>query len=105
MYKIGNLNDPNVFWSNDIGWVDLDSADLFSREQQTQLRLPLEGHWVPLWTIDVTQFARLIAECEACGIFDDRLDRVADSMDLELDEVVSIINRAQARWDADKAKV
>lgn len=106
-YKIGNLKNPTLFWSNEIGWVDQYEADVFSRDQQTYLNLPIEGHWVPLWSIDLAQFSRFIAECEACGVFTDKekMQEVADSMDLEFHQVFSIINRAQNCWDEEKEKV
>jgi hypothetical protein len=49
----------------------VDSADLFSVDEQSYLNLPMEGYWVPLWSVDLIQFARLLAECEACGVFND----------------------------------
>lgn len=108
MFLIGNKLEPHEFWSNEDGWVDQDDADLFDRDEQKYLNLPTEGYWVPLWSIDLTQFARFIAECEAAGIFNDdeeRLNQVAESMDLEFDQVLSIIDRAQNRWDEEKQRV
>lgn len=107
MFMIGNRTDPTTFWSNEDGWVDQDSADLFSRDEQTYLTLPVEGYWVPLWSMDLIQFARLIDECEACGMFndDDRLQQVADSMDCTIEQVASIIDRAKIRWDEEKDRV
>jgi hypothetical protein len=36
----------NLFWSNDIGWVDKTSATEFTKEETEYLNLPLDGQWV-----------------------------------------------------------
>ena len=52
------------------------------------------------WENDAVQFPRLIAEAEAAGAFtDDVLSDMADSMDLEVAQVVELVSRAQERWD------
>lgn len=57
------------------------------------------------WKNDAIQFPRLIAELEAAGALDtELLSQVALSMDLTLDEVTELVDRAQATWDALKAK-
>lgn len=85
------------FWSNEDGWVDLASATKFTPDEYKSLNLPIGGTWITLWEINAVQFARFIAECEACGVFSDevRMEEVAESMDLELDEVYEIISNAQ----------
>lgn len=58
------------------------------------------------WKNDAIQFPRLIAELEAAGALDtELLSQVALSMDLTLDEVTELVDRAQATWDALKAKM
>jgi hypothetical protein len=37
-----------LYWSNQDGWVDSSSADLFSVEEMEVVRLPLDGSWVPM---------------------------------------------------------
>lgn len=63
-----------------------------------------------LWSDDEVQFARLIAEMEAAGVFnvlDVReiaghptvKESLLDSMDLDWDEVMEVVDRAQEVWD------
>ena len=56
------------------------------------------------WQDDNLQFPRLLAELEAIGAFADDalLRRVAEEMDLEPDEVLELVSRAQAKWDTTK---
>ena len=98
MFFIKNTTNSNLFWNNENGWVDFDSADSFSVEEQRSLNLPNEGEWISAWEVDTVQFARFIDECQAAGIFDDdeSLSQVAESMDLEIDEVYNIIDRAMS---------
>jgi hypothetical protein len=46
MYKIRNVLISEWWWSNDIGWVDYDSADRFDEEEKDSLWLPFDGEWV-----------------------------------------------------------
>jgi hypothetical protein len=39
-------SDDGLFWSNEDGWVDKDSATKFSTYERQMLRLPLDGKWV-----------------------------------------------------------
>jgi hypothetical protein len=101
-------NDRNTeYWSNDLGWVGIDDATRFSAADITRLSLPIGGRWITLWEIDTLQFARFIAECEACYVFadTDRLNQVADSMDLDIDEVCELIDRATQQWDKYKTRL
>lgn len=106
MYVIANEKGTE-FWSNDDGWVDIASASRFSKQDTELLNLPVGGHWVTLWEVNALQFARFIAECEACGVFNDetRLQQVAEEMDLDTDEVFELVSRAQKFWDAYKASL
>lgn len=52
----------------------------------------------PLWEDDKVQFARLIAELEAAGVFElddsDTMRFLRESMDLETHEIMDIVERA-----------
>ena len=107
MYIISNQAKTEV-WSNENGWVDADSATRFSRKETQQFSLPTDGQWVALWEVDSLQFIRLIAECESYGVFSNSLPtmrKVAEEMDLDLDDLFEIISRAQERWDKYKTKL
>ena len=47
---IANVNDSNLYWNNEIGYVDIYSADRYSQEDKElyQDRLPVEGKWLNL---------------------------------------------------------
>lgn len=107
MYLIQNRSDPNQFWSDTAkAWVTPDEASRISRSDQARRVLPVGSTWVYAWQVDLIQFARFIAEFEATGGFDqDALVDVSISMDLELEYVEQIIDRAQRRWDAEKEKI
>jgi len=44
MYLIRSLNEP-LYWSNDLGWVDRQSATQFSHVEHLRLRPPAGGIW------------------------------------------------------------
>ena len=57
----------------------------------------------PLWLNDELQFARVIAEAEAEGVWTPEvIDGLCEQMDLEPDEVCQLLARAQHRWDQAK---
>lgn len=60
-----------------------------------------------LWDMDVIQFARLIAEMGAIGIPDslENWEALRENMDLSKDELYSLFERAQLRWDAAVAQL
>jgi hypothetical protein len=95
-YLIKNKKQMN-FWSNEWGWTDVQSADLFSADEKKTLNLPVDGMWITIWEAKSVQFFRFIAECEACGVFsdEDHMQEVADGMDLELQDLFGIISQAQ----------
>jgi hypothetical protein len=95
------------FWSNDNGWTDIGSATHFTQDETRSLNLPTGGTWVTLWEVNCLQFTRFIAECEACGVFndEDRLAQVAESMDIEINDVYELVSRAQEFWDNYKDKL
>lgn len=49
MYVIQNINDPTMFWSNESGWTDIDSADSFTLAERLRLNLPVDGQWLQLY--------------------------------------------------------
>ena len=57
------------------------------------------------WENNKIQFPRFIAEAEAAGAFTPQvIEDMAKSMDLEEGDVVQLVDRAQAEWDAIVAK-
>lgn len=45
VYKIYSF-DEELWWSNEDGWVDLDSATGFTAEEHTWMNPPIGGRWV-----------------------------------------------------------
>ena len=107
MFFIINEKNKNLFWNNENGWGSFDTSDSFSTEDKESLNLPQEGEWISAWEVDTIQFARFIDECQAVGVFndDDRLSQVAESMDLEIDEIYNIIDRAMSLFERTKEKI
>ena len=48
LYVIRSTIDPADYWSNEFGWTDNDSRDVFGDYDRQTLRLPLDGEWVRL---------------------------------------------------------
>ena len=48
MYIIASNTESDLFWSNEIGWVDVNSATQFSSDDRFNLNLPIGGDWVEL---------------------------------------------------------
>ena len=44
-YLIQREDNSAMFWSNEYGWTDIESADSFSIEEIESLRLPMQGKW------------------------------------------------------------
>ncbi len=44
-YLIRNTKDQDFAWSNDLGWVDDFSLDLFDEDEVQYLNLPIDGEW------------------------------------------------------------
>lgn len=42
------VTNGQLYWSNDLGWVDKDSADEFTSDERNKLNLPMGGSWVLL---------------------------------------------------------
>lgn len=45
IYVIYN-QDEDAYWSNDEGWVDIESADKFTLAEKMKYNLPLGGEWL-----------------------------------------------------------
>lgn len=66
------------------------------------------GPQVNTWDRDDIQFARLLAELETVGAFatpegEQALVDVSYEMDVDIEDVWSLLERAQAKWDKIKA--
>ncbi len=48
MYKIVNINDKKLFWSNCYGWTERRNAELFTTEERNKRNLPIEGKWIKI---------------------------------------------------------
>lgn len=47
LFAIQCVNDPELFWSNEYGWVEFDcGVDYFTEDETNYLNLPIEGKWV-----------------------------------------------------------
>jgi len=46
MYAIRNVHDDQLFWSNDLGWVESPDESVFTAEERKTLSLPIDGKWV-----------------------------------------------------------
>jgi hypothetical protein len=105
MYVIQDLHG-DAFWSNAEGWVDWEWADRFTEEERLTFRLPTHARWVTVWEATAVQFAELLAKCSVAGVFGDeeRMQVVADSMSMDVEDVFSLVKRAQKIWDDFKAR-
>lgn len=58
------------------------------------------------WNDNSIQFPRLIAELEAVGAFTPQVtESLCESMDLTVDEISELVDRAQAKWDEIKGNL
>ena len=56
------------------------------------------------WFNDKLQFARLIAECMAQGVFTiDVVNKLTRAMDLDPGSIFELVDRAQELWDKNKS--
>ena len=105
------ITDENMkFWSNEYGWIDdICVASHFTQEEKEHFQLPQSDtsvRWASLWEVDMLQFARLIEETQAAGGFTTEvLDTLVESMDLEMDDIVYILERARIIFETHKAKL
>lgn len=42
--------DKELYWSNRLGWVDKESATIFTKEERSAVRLPIAGTWEQIST-------------------------------------------------------
>jgi hypothetical protein len=57
------------------------------------------------WNNDSIQFPRLIAELEACGAFTPKVVKgLSASMDLDSEDIYTLVTRAQDIWDGIKER-
>lgn len=45
IYAIYHKKDQNLAWSNEFGWVDTQTFDIFTEEEKQTISLPIEGEW------------------------------------------------------------
>lgn len=82
LIKEKNSVEEPLFWSNEDGWVDKESATRFTTKQRENLNLPDEGRWVldcshgsfelkneHIVEIDVgvSVYIELQGKCNTCG--------------------------------------
>ena len=105
------LQDEPMFWSNEQGWGDLESADFYSAPRT--ITLPIDGIWLglndplePDWDNNYVQFARLIAEINATvDIKEEDWKELCESMDLQEDEVNQLFDRALQVFEQSKERI
>lgn len=45
-FVIQNVNDDELFWNSEYGWVDFKTADIFIDDEIEIYTLPMEGKWL-----------------------------------------------------------
>lgn len=55
------------------------------------------------WRSDGIQFPRLLAEIHACGLREDQYEAIAESMDLTVEQIDELLDRATEAFDRMKA--
>jgi hypothetical protein len=58
-----------------------------------------------LWKQDNIQFPRLLAEIRAIGLTVDQLHQLVMNMDLSVDEIYELLERAETEWQKIKEKL
>lgn len=48
MYLIQDKVMQQLFWSNSMGWVGVEDADVFTKEEMLMLNTPIGGKWLKL---------------------------------------------------------
>jgi hypothetical protein len=110
MFVIRSKADPSLFWDGENRqWSGIDNATRYKNAPYNRDDVPLpptDNTLVPMWEVDAVQFARFIAEVQAAGGFgEDLLVDVAASMDLDMQEIEILIDRACMAWDEEKEKI
>lgn len=106
MFCYRRQGDRQVFHGRGGKDVGIHKATLTRHESNRTFADGERAECVDLWSVDEVQFARFIAECESCGVFtnDERMSLVADSMDLAIDQLVELIDRASDSYELMKAR-
>lgn len=106
MFIIANKFNDNLFWNSESGWSSIEEADFFTQEDMQSLEVVKNGYWCPLWSVDFIQFARTLSEVLEINLLSDsQIMRIAESMNLDVDNIYSLLSRAQCRWEEFKEKV
>lgn len=100
MYIIAHREDESQAFNFQQGWTTITQAQYFTDEEKESTKLPPEGYWCPLWSLDQIQFARFIASCQELGLLNQRaIQKLAEHMNCKLHNVENIIDRAKDRFD------
>lgn len=81
VFRIRSKKDYSLWWSNEAGWVDFDSASVFSKEESTKLNLPTNGKWV-----DCENLSPIAAALNAFRRMYDAMENGADVDEILEDE-------------------
>jgi hypothetical protein len=98
------------YWSGDLqDWADIHRATYFTAVEAEKIVPEEDEELVQLWDVPEIRHARLIAECEAAGVFamgkGEMLEAVGESMDLDAEQVCLIIDTAQDMYAASVEKI
>jgi hypothetical protein len=100
-YVIMNMDNVHEFWSSEHGWTQINLAEGFSVEEKENFDLPDAGIWVLTQHLKTLELARLVSASDHFGCFEDaqRLRKVADEMNLDIETVWTIINHTHTLWE------
>lgn len=95
------------FEDKQIGFTDDENLEVNSVEEVNQKEISKEETKpISLWQKNKFQFPRLIEEAEAAGAFTpDILTLMSDSMDLEVDRIKELIERARDEFEQIKSNL
>lgn len=100
MYVIGNVKDEGLYHSPSKGWVTIEGAEVYNREDCEKQQLPEDGYWCPLWSVDIIQFVRLIYESHRHGLYSDKnLQLLSEAMELTKEQILTLVERADNRYE------
>lgn len=100
MYVIGNVKDEGLYHSRSKGWVTIEGAEVYNREDCEKQQLPEDGYWCPLWSVDIIQFVRLIYESHRHGLYSDKnLQLLSEAMELTKEQILTLVERADNRYE------
>ena len=106
-YVIQHKLEANTFWSSEHGWTGINEATFFTEKERKETEhIPADSMWQPLWNVDLIQFARFITECEDADVFSHPgFATVAEEMDLDVEDLETLLLRAREIFDQFKAKL